>query len=240
MTQPRAAAAPARHGRSHRHEGRQARRPRHRSRRRAPTRGSSRSRSGSRTARASWPRRSPTCRWRSRSSPEDVFKIPLGWLQLKKEKLRFAVALLGVAFAVVLILMQLGFREAMFGSAVRYHEHLRYDIALVSPEMAFIVQPRSLLQPPPVPGPRRAGSGLGEPDLPRPRPVEEPDQPRDAEHLRGGRRARRTTPSPSRRWSAQLDAHHGAGRGAVRRRLAPGVRPDRRARALRRAGLASS
>jgi len=72
-----------------------------------------------------------------------VFKIPLGWLQLKKEKLRFAVALLGVAFAVILILMQLGFREAMFGSAVRYHEHLRYDIALVSPEMAFIVQPRS-------------------------------------------------------------------------------------------------
>ena len=72
-----------------------------------------------------------------------MFKIPLGWLQLKKEKLRFAVALLGVAFAVILILMQLGFREAMFGSAVRYHEHLRYDIALVSPEMAFIVQPRS-------------------------------------------------------------------------------------------------
>jgi putative ABC transport system permease protein len=72
-----------------------------------------------------------------------VFKIPLGWLQLKKEKLRFAVALLGVAFAVILILMQLGFREAMFGSAVRYHEHLRYDIALLSPEMAFIVQPRS-------------------------------------------------------------------------------------------------
>ena len=72
-----------------------------------------------------------------------MFKIPLGWLQLKKEKLRFAVALLGVAFAVILILMQLGFREAMFGSAVRYHESLRYDIALVSPEMSFIVQPRS-------------------------------------------------------------------------------------------------
>jgi putative ABC transport system permease protein len=39
--------------------------------------------------------------------------------------------------------MQLGFREAMFGSAVRYHETLRYDIALVSPEMSFIVQPHS-------------------------------------------------------------------------------------------------
>ena len=72
-----------------------------------------------------------------------MFKIPLGWLQLKKEKLRFTVALLGVAFAVILILMQLGFREAMFGSAVRYHERLRYDIVLVAPEMAFIVQPHS-------------------------------------------------------------------------------------------------
>jgi putative ABC transport system permease protein len=72
-----------------------------------------------------------------------VFKMPLGWLQLKNQKLRFAVALLGVAFAAILILMQLGFREAMFGSAVRYHELLRYDIALVSPDMAFIVQPHS-------------------------------------------------------------------------------------------------
>jgi putative ABC transport system permease protein len=72
-----------------------------------------------------------------------VFKMPLGWLQLKNQKLRFAVALLGVAFAAILILMQLGFREAMFGSAVRYHELLRYDVALVSPDMAFIVQPHS-------------------------------------------------------------------------------------------------
>ncbi len=71
-----------------------------------------------------------------------MFKIPLGWLQLKKEKLRFAVALAGVGFAVILILMQLGFRESMFASAVRYHEGLRYDIALISPESAFIVATR--------------------------------------------------------------------------------------------------
>src|SRR5262249_55140463 len=72
-----------------------------------------------------------------------MFRMPLGWLQLKHQRLRFAVALLGVGFAVVLILMQLGFREAMFGSAVRYHEQLRYDVALISPETAFIVQPHS-------------------------------------------------------------------------------------------------
>jgi putative ABC transport system permease protein len=71
-----------------------------------------------------------------------MFKLPLGWMQLKKEKLRFAVALAGVGFAVILILMQLGFRESMFASAVRYHEAFRYDIALISPETAFIVAPR--------------------------------------------------------------------------------------------------
>jgi len=72
-----------------------------------------------------------------------MFEIPLGWLQLKRERLRFAVALLGVSFAVVLILMQLGFREAMFKSAVRFHDAMNGDIVLVSNELSFIVQPRS-------------------------------------------------------------------------------------------------
>jgi len=71
-----------------------------------------------------------------------MFRIPLGWLQLKKEPLRFAVALTGVGFAVILMLMQLGFREALFESAVRYHEKLRYDMALVGAETSFIVQSR--------------------------------------------------------------------------------------------------
>ena len=47
----------------------------------------------------------------------------LGWALLKKEKLRFLVAVLGVSFAVSLILMQIGFREAMFDSGVRMHRH---------------------------------------------------------------------------------------------------------------------
>jgi putative ABC transport system permease protein len=70
-----------------------------------------------------------------------MFEIPIGWLQLKREKLRFAVALLGVAFAVVLILMQLGFREALFRSAVRFHEALDGDIVIISREIPVIVQP---------------------------------------------------------------------------------------------------
>lgn len=75
-----------------------------------------------------------------------MFQIPIGWLQLKREKLRFAVALLGVAFAVVLILMQLGFREALFNSAVRFHDALNCDVVLVSNEQAYIVEPRSFSQ----------------------------------------------------------------------------------------------
>jgi len=75
-----------------------------------------------------------------------MFEIPIGWLQLKRQKLRFAVALAGVALAVVLILMQLGFREAMFDSAVRFHDALTCDIVLVSNELDYVVSPRSFSQ----------------------------------------------------------------------------------------------
>ncbi len=69
--------------------------------------------------------------------------IPLGWMQLKHRKLRLGVALAGIAFAVVLILMQLGFRSSLFESAVRYHERLRYDLVVLSTETTFIVQPEA-------------------------------------------------------------------------------------------------
>ena len=70
-------------------------------------------------------------------------KPPLAWLQLWKQKARFAVALSGVGFAVVLIMMQLGFRESMFASATRYQARLLYDIALFSPESQYIVSPQA-------------------------------------------------------------------------------------------------
>jgi len=68
---------------------------------------------------------------------------PLGWLQLRHKPLRLIVAVAGISFAVLLILMQLGFRAALFESAVRIHERLRYDIALFSVESVFIVRPQS-------------------------------------------------------------------------------------------------
>jgi len=66
----------------------------------------------------------------------------IGWLQLKHRPLRLTVALCGIAFAVLLIMMQLGFRSALFESAVRFHERLDYDIALFSPDSVFIVRPQ--------------------------------------------------------------------------------------------------
>ncbi len=68
---------------------------------------------------------------------------PLGWTQLRHRPLRLAVALVGIGFAVLLILMQLGFRAALFDSAVRIHERLDYDIALFSPDSVFIVRPQT-------------------------------------------------------------------------------------------------
>lgn len=68
--------------------------------------------------------------------------LPLGWLQLRHRPLRLLVALAGIGFAVLLIMMQLGFRSALFESAVRFHERLNYDIALFSTNSVFIVRPQ--------------------------------------------------------------------------------------------------
>ncbi len=72
-----------------------------------------------------------------------VFSSNLGWLQLRYQKLRAVVAVMGIAFAVILILMQLGFRTSLFESAVRYHQRLNYDIALFSTESSYIVRTAS-------------------------------------------------------------------------------------------------
>ena len=69
--------------------------------------------------------------------------IPLAWLLLTKEKLRLLVAVAGVAFAVILIFMQLGFRKALFDSSTRLHESLTGDLFLISPQFDFVAQPKS-------------------------------------------------------------------------------------------------
>jgi DevC protein len=55
----------------------------------------------------------------------------LAWLQLRRQKVRLLVALSGVAFAVILMFMQLGFMDALFRSAVNLHVRLDTDLVLV-------------------------------------------------------------------------------------------------------------
>ncbi len=61
-------------------------------------------------------------------------KIPLAWLQLTREKPRLLVALAGIAFADILMFMQLAFRQALFDSNVRLHSSLQGEIVLINPQ----------------------------------------------------------------------------------------------------------
>jgi putative ABC transport system permease protein len=61
-------------------------------------------------------------------------RTPLGWLQLNHHKSRFAVAISGVAFADILILLQLGFQSALFNSAIPLHSMLNADVVIFSPQ----------------------------------------------------------------------------------------------------------
>jgi len=65
----------------------------------------------------------------------------LAWRQLRHEKGRLVVALVGVAFAVVLMFMQLGFMDALFRSAVALHRRLNADLVLVHPHYDVLGKP---------------------------------------------------------------------------------------------------
>lgn len=66
-------------------------------------------------------------------------KLPTAWLQLRYQKVRLIVALSGVVFAVVIVFMQLGIRDALFNSAVRLHEGLKGDCFLISPRSTSLI-----------------------------------------------------------------------------------------------------
>jgi putative ABC transport system permease protein len=61
-------------------------------------------------------------------------RTPLGWLQLNREKGRLVVALAGIAFADVLMFMQLGFQNALYDSNTRLNRALQADIIITSPQ----------------------------------------------------------------------------------------------------------
>jgi putative ABC transport system permease protein len=90
-------------------------------------------------------------------------RTPLGWLQLSREKSRLVVALSGIAFADVLMFMQLGFQNALYYSNTRVGRTLQTDIILVSPQarnMQYLstFSRRRLYQAMDIPGVKSAGA----------------------------------------------------------------------------------
>lgn len=72
-----------------------------------------------------------------------LFKTPLAWLQLTKERGRFLSALVGIAFADMLMFMQLGFQLAGYYSQSAMHRHLNADLVLISSKTVSIQAMRS-------------------------------------------------------------------------------------------------
>ncbi len=62
-------------------------------------------------------------------------RLPIGWLQLAHNKARLAAALAGVAFANILILMQLGFMGALLGSIRLPYAAMEADILISASDM---------------------------------------------------------------------------------------------------------
>ncbi len=84
-------------------------------------------------------------------------RTPLGWLQLKHDKLKLLTALSGIAFADILIFMQLGFMNALYTTNTQYPRKLKGDIILTSTQAnnfneLFTFARRRLYQAMDVPG----------------------------------------------------------------------------------------
>lgn len=65
-------------------------------------------------------------------------KTPLALLNLLHDKTRTLVAIAGVSFAVVLVLMQLGFLNSVRLTATEVYDQLNFDVVLVSPRYLYI------------------------------------------------------------------------------------------------------
>ena len=61
-----------------------------------------------------------------------ILAIPLAWLQLTRQTIRFLVTLAGIAFVVILIFMQVGFQDALYTSSTLLHSNLKGDLFLIS------------------------------------------------------------------------------------------------------------
>jgi putative ABC transport system permease protein len=58
-------------------------------------------------------------------------KIPIAWLQITYQKSRLLVTILGVTFAVLLMFIQLAFRDGLFENSVTMHKAIQADLVLL-------------------------------------------------------------------------------------------------------------
>jgi len=70
-------------------------------------------------------------------------KTPLAWLQVTREKTRLAVAIAGIAFADILMFIQLGFQGALYDAAIKPHRNLQADLVLINPQFQTLFSVKS-------------------------------------------------------------------------------------------------
>lgn len=70
-------------------------------------------------------------------------KTPLAWKNLVHNKVRTAVALAGVGFAVILMFMQIGFKGAVKKTATQIYDALDFDLMLRSSVYSHLTDPRT-------------------------------------------------------------------------------------------------
>ena len=70
-------------------------------------------------------------------------KTPLAWKNLVHNKVRTAIGVAGVSFAVILIFMQLGFLGGIIHTATQIYDALEFDLMLRSPAYLHLTEARS-------------------------------------------------------------------------------------------------
>lgn len=73
--------------------------------------------------------------------------LPLAWLQLIRQKGRLLAAVAGIAFAVILAMVQLAFQDALYVSCTQLYSHFNADLALISPRYQCIISTASFPEP---------------------------------------------------------------------------------------------
>lgn len=68
-----------------------------------------------------------------------ISRTPLGWLQLKHDKVRLLVSIGGVLFADTLMFMQLGIMEGLYEANTMFHRTVNADIVLISPRAQQLI-----------------------------------------------------------------------------------------------------